>query len=147
MIPARGMIHPYSPRCDAVPEQPSASPLDHVLLAEVGRTLGGARLSELLKLLAVELENKPRVIREAVADCDLHRARHEAHCLKGAAACLGASEVARLAQELQDVLAAYLNHRRRAVLGVLGRMGGAVDEAQAALAAWPLPADRPASSA
>lgn len=139
MIPARRSDCPHGSRCGAFRE-PRAAPLDEVLLAEVGRTLGAARLTELLKLLAAELEHKPRVIREAIADCDLHRARHEAHSLKGAAACLGAGAVARMAQDLEEVFAASLSYRQQVAPCALHRMGGAVEQTRAALAVWPGPA-------
>lgn len=136
MIPARRTDCPHGSRCEAFRE-PNASLLDEVLLAEVGRTLGAARMTELLKLLAAELEDKPRVIREALADRDFHRARHEAHSLKGAAACLGACAVARMAQELEEVFTASAAYRQQVVTCALSRMGGAVEQTRAALAVWP----------
>lgn len=114
-----------------------ASPFDEALLAEVARTLGADRLSELLALLAVELENKPRLIVEAVADADLGRAAHEAHSLKGAAACLGARAVASAAQELEELFAASLKSRQRLTPRALRRMNGAIQITRSALACYP----------
>ncbi|GLR46695.1 ATP-binding protein [Sphingomonas astaxanthinifaciens] len=111
--------------------------LDGRALEEMRTLLGDARLDELLSLLAGELEQRPRMVREALADRDFERAAAEAHSLKGAAANLGAGQVAEAARLLEIAIAAAASGEARGVTPALRRLAGAVSKTQQALAAVP----------
>ena len=112
--------------------------LDPAVLGEIRAMLGGARLDELLDLLAAELDSRPRAIREALADHALDRAAAETHSLKGAAANLGAAGVAGAARTLEQAIAAASGSGQRAgIAPALRVLGQAVSDTQHALAALP----------
>lgn len=139
------LSHPLRRRREEdVPSPASATIFDRQLLSEVQATIGPARLHQLLELLAVELIAKPRSIREALADCDFHRAAYEAHSLKGAAACLGAKAVASAARDIEQALGKGSPRRPRRVADAMRRMAGAVGETQSALSNLPRAASSPA---
>ncbi|GAA4008981.1 hypothetical protein GCM10022280_02230 [Sphingomonas swuensis] len=110
-------------------------PLDGTTLDELRALLGPARLDGLLALLSAELEERPRAIRDALADRALDRAGAEAHSLKGAAANLGACVVAAAAEELEEAVRAAEDDRQTDLGPVLRRLMVAVDEAREAIGA------------
>ncbi len=125
---------------DRAPETSGATtgeprtPLDDRTLAEVRSMLGPARLDDLLEMLSCELETRPKSIREALADHDLERATAEAHSLKGAAANLGAREVAQAAAGLEDAIAAAAMGNRSGIAPAIRELAKAVAAAQHVLA-------------
>ena len=120
---------------------PAPASLDGRTIEEMRTLLGAARLDELLSLLTGELEQRPRMVREALADRAFERAAAEAHSLKGAAANLGASQVAEAARLLEIAIAAAASGEARGVAPALRRLAGAVSDTQQALASLPRPAN------
>ena len=123
-----------SPRSSVEASRISRSPLDEKTLSEVRSMLGQARLEDLLKMLASELEARPKSIREALADHDLERAAAEAHSLKGAAANLGAGEVAQAAASLEDAIAVATVGNRSGIAPAIRNLAEAIAATQHILA-------------
>jgi CheY-like chemotaxis protein len=125
--------------CASSPGGSSSDPpaLDHQTLDEVRSVLGQAGLDELLDLLANELSARSHSLRNALADCDFARASAEAHSLKGAAANLGARDVAEAARLTELAIASASTGDRTRLAPALRRLALAVSDTQHALAALP----------
>jgi len=128
---------------DEPPPRDATEVLDLAILDEVRALLGRERLADLLGLLATEIEQRPRAIRQALADREFERAAAEAHSLKGAASNLGALQVADAALGIEQVIktADRMNH---VDLGpALRQLAAAVARTQDALAAQFHPVPEP----
>nr|WP_276591689.1 PAS domain S-box protein [Sphingomicrobium nitratireducens] len=91
-------------RSAAPPLPPSPALFDRDQLAQLRTALGEARLDNLLGLLDIEAEARPRDIEAALAEGEGETVLRIAHSLKGAASSIGAEALARCAQafEAQD---------------------------------------------
>lgn len=130
-------------RLTARPEGPAvdtACPmLDQAVLDQIGAILGAPKLHHLLDLLTAELDKRPATIREALADQDLDRARAEAHSLKGAAANLGAGQVAAAALAVEQAIAQAALGNRQQLSRAVRQLGAAAGETRRAIRSLPDP--------
>ncbi|WP_300973212.1 ATP-binding protein [Sphingomonas sp. LHG3406-1] len=119
--------------------RPLAATLDPEVISDLREALGSARLGDLLELLASELDGRSRAIRQALADRDRDRAAAEAHSLKGAAANLGARQVADAAFGLEQAIKSASPCQHTDLGPALRSLALAVEETQAELAKLRLP--------
>jgi HPt (histidine-containing phosphotransfer) domain-containing protein len=115
----------------------AARALDTAILGEIRTLIGQAKLEHLLDLLADELEERPRALRDALADRQFDQASAAAHTLKGAAGNLGATAVADAARLLQPAIAHAQEGCLEALAPALRHLARAVSDAQQALTAMP----------
>lgn len=108
--------------------------LDHRVLDEVAGALGEVRLTNLLRLLAAEMDQRPRAVRQALADNDLALAEVELLGLHTACAYLGASAVAEASSNLQRATTAARWGARAGLAPALLRLATAISDTQRALA-------------
>ena len=93
--------------------------LDTTCINQLCAAIGSTQFDGLLDLLAVELEERPAAIRNAVLAGDVERARSEAHSLKGATMSIGAMALGQaaaateLAPDLEAMTATLKNLDRQ----------------------------------
>ena len=108
-------------------------PFDSAIFDEMRDMLGGARLDQLLGLLAAELDQRPRALRLALADRDFAAAAAEARSLMGAAANLGAACVSDAARLVEQAIAAAASGDPRQLAPALASLAADLRAAQQAL--------------
>jgi CheY-like chemotaxis protein len=85
---------------------PRPSVLDETVVARLAQQLPAARLKELFELTLSDARLRLDLIQKAQVANDLNTVRREAHAVKGGAGMVGASELHRLAEQLERAAAA-----------------------------------------
>jgi CheY-like chemotaxis protein len=85
---------------------PGPSVLDETVVARLAQQLPAARLKELFELTLSDARLRLDLIQKAQAANDLDTVRREAHAINGGAGMVGASELHRLAEQLERAAAA-----------------------------------------
>lgn len=116
-------------RARLVGRDAAGSLVDPARIAALRAAFGADQAARFLSMADEEMALRPRRIRRLLAIGDDHRARREAHSLKGAIVNVGAIHVARLAEELERARAGTL------LLDIADQLVASGDATRAALLA------------